>query len=68
MMIKKINELREMPAADRRAFMMELLKERQNLRLRKGAEGGVKTHRFAQVRAMVAQIKTIETEEKAHVE
>ena len=63
-MMKTMNELREMDQPTRNELMLDLLKERQNLRLRHGVGESMKTHRFGAIRTMIARLKTLQTEGK----
>lgn len=62
--MKKMSELRAMTADDRRGYLIDLLKERQHMRLRQGMGEAVKTHRYRVIKKMVAKIKTIVSEER----
>ena len=57
-----IKELRSKSPEDLNALLLELSQERFKMRMKSGANDSVKSHRFGQIRKLIAQIKTLQNE------
>lgn len=60
----KAEALREKTDQDLQQELLALLREKFNLRMQQGSGQAVKSHRFAEIRKIIAQIKTILHERK----
>ena len=55
----KLNEMREKSKDDLLKLIVDLNRERFNLRMTRSNGGTIKTHRLAEIRKLIAQIKTV---------
>ncbi|MAZ38526.1 MAG: 50S ribosomal protein L29 [Legionellales bacterium] len=55
----KVSDLKNKSEAELQQEITSLLKEQFNLRMQRGSGQPIKSHRFKEIRKMVARIKTI---------